>query len=993
MKTPPIWPGARATTARIAAFVGAYLLAAVLARLSQAGPQGLTAVRPASGLVLAVLALSARRRWPTWLAAVWLCNLAQGLLTGEPWPVTVAYATTDVVEGALAASLLVAAVGTPVTLARLREVLALVGVAVLGSNALTALLGAAITAAWLGTPFWRAWFCWLISTGVGMLLVAPLILAWQDGLSRLRAERRHHALEALGLLASLAVAGVFVFHGAGLTGFREGSLPYLTFPWLMWAALRTGPFFATLASAVIASLAVGYTVHGAGPFAAAAFTVQGQVLSAQAFVSIAVLSSLLPAAVVAERRRAQEGLERSNRLYAVLSATSQAVVRLGDPADLLAEVCRIATGTGVFKLAWIGRLEGDGGALHVVAAEGPGSAYLDAPSFPIDVPARRGPTGTAVRENRLVVFNDLQAVVTDGAWRGEALSAGLRAVACVPLCVHGRVRGVFALYTAEPGFFDRAEVQLLEELGASISFGLEAVEREELRIAAEDASANAYRRFRAIFEHANDAIILLDRHRVVDCNPRAEALFGLTRPGLLDAAPAALAPAEQADGRSSGEAFDDRVRTALAGEAQYFAWTVLRADGTTVDVEVGLSAVELDGRPMLVAMVRDITDRQRLEGELREAQKMEAVGRLAGGIAHDFNNLLQVITGFAGLALEGLPRTDPSYEPFREIAGAAHRATELTGRLLTFSRKQPTAPILLDLNAAIADMESMLRRLIGEDIEIHTVPAAGLGRVRVDPNLVSQVLLNLAANARDAMPHGGALTVRTVSADIGESDARKHVELTPGRYAVIIVSDTGAGMSDEVQARIFEPFFTTKPRGKGTGLGLSTVYGVVRQSGGHVRCTSKVGVGTTFEIYLPTVQEALEGGELAEGGDLRYRGSETILLVEDEGQVRRLARQILERFGYHVLEAASGQQAVAIAGSYPAPIHLLLTDVIMPGMAGPQVAAQVRTVRADAKVLFMSGYTDDALVSHGMLDQRSVVLQKPFSPAALGARVREVLES
>jgi signal transduction histidine kinase/integral membrane sensor domain MASE1 len=864
--------GALATSFRVAAFVVAYLLATQLAQLSQAGPESLTAIWPPSGLVLAVLALAEYRRWPLWLSVTWLTNLAQAVVIGGLSPMIAAgYSTTDVCEGALAAWLLIRTVGRPLTLGRLKEVVALVGVAAIGSNMVTGLLGAAVTVTWIPVGFGRAWFTWCLSNGVGMLQVAPLILAWR-GIRRPTTRDLGSLTEAGILLASLAFVGSLVFSGDALASSWAGSLPYVTFPWLMWAALRTGPFVATLASGVVSALAVGYTAAGIGPFALASLSVAKQVLAVQLFVGVAVLSSLVPAAVVAERRRAERHARRLNRLYALLSETSQAVVKTRDRAAMLSGVCRIATTSAPFLLAWVGRLSPSGTDLVVEASDGPGRGYVAAGVIPIDpVQERRGPNGRAVRDDRLVVFNDLREMDADAGWRRDALAEGFRSGATVPLHVDGRVWGVFALYAAERGFFDPAEARLLEELGAVISFGLESIERESQRAAVQEASSS-------------------------------------------------------------------------------------------------------------------------LERQLRQAQKMEAIGRMAGGIAHDFNNLLQVIKGFADLALDDVTESDPSRGPLQEIQKAAGRARELTSRLLLFSRKQVTSPEVIDLNQAIREMEAMLRRVIGEDVAMVTEFDGRLGPVRADPGQVEQVVINLVVNSRDAMPHGGRLTIVTRNLVVDGRDPHRPADLKPGRYAVLSVRDTGTGMSEAVQSRVFEPFFTTKARGKGTGLGLATVYGVVSQSGGHVTFASREGAGTTFDIHLPVVEDAGDAASVVPASGPR-RGTETLLVVEDEDQVRTIARSVLERLGYSVLDAPGGEQALAIARDYPKPIDLLLTDVIMPGHTGPQVAHRVKELRPLIKVLYMSGYTDDALSPHGVLDAGQVLVQKPFSAELLSIKVRQVLES
>ena len=384
------------------------------------------------------------------------------------------------------------------------------------------------------------------------------------------------------------------------------------------------------------------------------------------------------------------------------------------------------------------------------------------------------------------------------------------------------------------------------------------------------------------------------------------------------------------------------------------------------------------------------------EERFRQAQKMEAVGRLAGGVAHDFNNLLMVMRGYGELLLNRLDANDPLRRNAEEIQKAAERATALTQQLLAFSRKQVLQPKVLDLNAVVTEVEKLLRRLIGEDIELAAVLDLALGRVKADPGQMEQIILNLAVNARDAMPRGGRLTLKTanVTLDQAYAYARQHVGAAPGPYVLLAVSDTGIGMDAETRSHIFEPFFTTKGAGKGTGLGLSTVYGIVKQSGGTLWVESAPGRGTTFEIYLPLVEEVAAGGELHPALPAPTPGgTETILVVEDEMSVRKLAAEFLGSNGYTVLEAQDGGEALQVCEEHRAPIHLLLTDVVMPGMSGWELAERLAGARPEMKVTYMSGYTDDAIVQHGVLEEGTAFLQKPFSLDALARTVREVLEA
>jgi two-component system, cell cycle sensor histidine kinase and response regulator CckA len=372
---------------------------------------------------------------------------------------------------------------------------------------------------------------------------------------------------------------------------------------------------------------------------------------------------------------------------------------------------------------------------------------------------------------------------------------------------------------------------------------------------------------------------------------------------------------------------------------------------------------------------------------------MEAVGKLAGGVAHDFNNLLTVINGQTDLSMRRLDQDDPIHRRLEAIKGAGEQAASLTRQLLAFSRKQVLQPKVLDLNKVIFETNKILQRLIGEDIDLLVGLGPELGKVKADPSQIEQVLMNLSVNARDAMPQGGKLTIETNNVFIDEEYASHHFSVRPGRYVVLAVSDTGCGMDEATQSHIFDPFFTTKEVGKGTGLGLSTVYGIIKQSGGNIWVYSEVGRGTTFKIYLPCVDSLIAEPKISAEVTNLQKGTETVLLVEDEERVRDMTKEILQESGYQVLEAKHGQDALLVADRHSGTIHLMLSDVVMPQMSGRELAERLAPLHKDMKVLYMSGYTDDAIVHHGVLDEGMSFIEKPFTPNALARKVRELLNS
>jgi PAS domain S-box-containing protein len=546
----------------------------------------------------------------------------------------------------------------------------------------------------------------------------------------------------------------------------------------------------------------------------------------------------------------------------------------------------------------------------------------------------------------------------------------------------------------------RQKVAKLEELAAN---------QQRLETALKESEE----RFRQWSEATFEGVVIHDRRQILDANLKMAEAFGyqlseFIGQNILDL----IAPKSR----------DLVLKNIVTEYPDAYEAIGLRKGGMTFPLEIRSRPIPYRGRMVTVSVIRDITAqkqvktayrqaviyaqelraeiterkraeeiRTQLEQQLLHLQKLEAVGQLAGGVAHDFNNLLTAILGYAGMALAALPADHPASSDIQGIQNTVQRAANLTRQLLAFARRQIINPQIVNLNDIVLNINNMLTRLIGEDIKLTTTLAPDLAPVKADPGQLEQVLVNLAVNARDAMPNGGELIIETANVTLDHQFARRHLEVTPGEYILLAVTDTGTGMTEEVKARLFEPFFTTKEVGKGTGLGLATCFGIVKQSGGHIRAYSELGEGTTFKIYLPRVGGVASQLPKSEPLDLLAQGSETILLAEDEGAVRDLAARALRQQGYTVLEAATGQEALRMA-QLEKEIHLLVTDMIMPKMGGTELADRLKAARPQLKVVFMSGYTDSKIIRYGLPELGISFLQKPFSAQRLIRKVRDILD-
>jgi PAS domain S-box-containing protein len=919
------------TLTRVVILTAFYFVGGLLGKESSFMSGNVTLVWPPSGIALAAILLFGYRFWPGVAAGAILFTVLKGTPFGF---FTITTALGNTMGALVCAFLLERFIKFRAPLERVRDVTGFVLFAcVLGTtvNAAFNVVGLC----YAGQVSWDAMFPsllqWWVPNAMGALVVAPAIMAWG---SRASITWRPRLMAEAALCAAGLVAGTLVsFNSWFVNGIENYPLAYLPYPFLVWGALRFGQRGATTGTLLVATLAISQLLHGRGPFQTG--VEQESLMLIGCYIGILAVTNMFLAAAAVEREQAVNATIASEKRYRAI---------IEDQTDL---ICRFKPdGTILFVNYAYCRF-------HAKRREELiGTNFF--PSMPEqdrDIPL--GHFGSLTPEQAVLSY-DNKVSLADGQFVWQQCS-------------------IRALFDERGGIFEFQAV--MQDI----------TRRKE----SEEAMRFGEERLRAILHSMVDGVVVVDEHgAITSCNPAAEKIFGRNSKEVVHRALRNFfSPEDQA-------LYNDYLSQYLhQSEPKIIEVTALRHDGTSLPIDLAASQISRTGGQMLIVVVRDISGRKRLEEQFRQSQKMEAIGRLAGGIAHDFNNLMQAILGYSNLLNQRLAPGDPQRETVDQIEKSADRATALTRQLLAFSRKQVLQPKLLALNTVVAEMNKLLRRLIGEVIHLEIRLGNPTAHVRADPGQLEQVILNLSINARDAMPKGGTLFIETTTVELDGSEHGFSGPFKPGSYASIRITDTGSGMAPEVQAHLFEPFFTTKELGKGTGLGLSIVYGIVKQSGGEITVNSEVGRGTTFQIFLPRCEAEVSKAEAERLAAPNTAGTETILLVEDEELVRLMLVEVLKSEGYQVLEAGHGVEALAMAARHEGPIHLLITDMLMPELNGWELASRLVEVRRNLPVLYMSGYTDDEATSYGKLENIGDFLQKPFRPDALLLKARQILDA
>jgi PAS domain S-box-containing protein len=936
-----------------------------------------------SGIYLAALLLAPVRTWWVFIGTTYVANAAVNIVHGLPVWLTVLYCTVNTLEPVVGAVLLQWRERRGVRRGSFTWYVTLVAVVCAVTAFVSAPIGSLFTSIAFDQPFVLTWLAWSSRNTIGALVVVPFAVAWATGKAQPSGVSLRRALEATAIFGGLVVS-IYVVFAMDSEHFGLGR-GFLVLPFTLAAALRLGTRGATSAGLVLALGAAFLSVSriATDPLTPEALALNISAL--QGYLAVHILTALAAATALAALRSSEQRLAQLSRCHAFVGRVAEAVVRIHEQEPLLREACRLAVRAPQVSVACaviLDRAEG----LRIVASrrsEDGESQEVDlAPSLmPLDLRA-------LFVDHQPYVSDDLESdPLLEPLHQGTACP-GCRALLAIPLHTAEGWRGVFMMFAFDPTVFVPESVEILARAGADLSLALAAMDREAARRHAEDE----HQRLVGLIEHSTELVALTtDDWRVTYLNPAGARLVGLTPEqareiNILDFV--------RHDLRTD---FEQHVAINLAASGSWRGTLHLQTE-PEIEIEGAVFVPGfVPGKPpsAIAVVMRDVTEQHRLETQQAQADKMEAVGRLAGGVAHDFNNLLTVINGNAQLALLVATEGAPVNAALSEIMEAGKRAAVLTRQLLTFSRRQVVAPQPTELNGIVRGVERLLRRLIREDIVFATDLSSDTGLVDVDSGQFEHLIVNLTVNARDAMAFGGSLTIATRRVTLDAVSARSKGLAQGGDYAVLAVTDTGEGMSKKTQEHIFEPFFTTKPRGKGTGLGLATVFGIVQECHGAIEVASEIGAGTRFTVYLPRLQEAVvQTSTTAQSSSLSALpgGHETILCVEDDAQVRDIVFETATCLGYRVLLAENGRDARKVSRAHDGPIDLLMTDVIMPEMNGRQVAEHLVAERPGLKVLYMSGYSDEVLSNQGVLEPGFTLLGKPFSVEQLAHGLRSLLD-
>ena len=887
-------------------------------------------VWPPAGIALSAILLFGARYWPGVFAGALLFSVVNGL---PGLGLALGTALGNTIGALVCAYLLERFVQFDARMERVRDIAGLVGFACLMGTTVNAASNA-VSLGFAGRIAWEDLFNvvveWWVPNAMAVLIVTPLILAWG---TRASLEWDHSLCVEAGVCGLGLTCGTLIsFNSWYVHGIESYPLAYLPYPFMVWASLRFGLRGATTGSFLVSAVAINALLHGRGPFVA---PVERESLNLiGSYLGVVSITNLLLAAVASERRQAERRLEASERRYRGVVEDQTELVWRFRPDGALTFV------NDAYCRFYQKQRE------ELLGSNAMDSLSIEDREIPLSYFATLTPQAPVVSYDHRVSQEGGASV-----WHQCSVRAMFDA--------HGRI----------------------------VEYQTVASDITRLK-QTEEAIRDAEQRLRAVLDGMVDGVVVVDgAGLVVGFNPAAEWILGHRASRVLGR------PVREAFGPRQWLVYEDYVQNRMRSEHNRIVETCAeRPDGIELPVDMAITEVTQGGLPLLVVVVRDIFDRKKLEEQFRQSQKMEAVGRLAGGIAHDFNNLMQAIIGYTTLLLRRTGADDPQRNTILQIEESATRAASLTGQLLAFSRKQVVQPKVLSLPVVVADMHRLLQRLIGENIRLVNKPSAQPVFVKADPGQLSQVIMNLAINARDAMASEGTLTIETGFVNLEDRLDGFSDDFRPGPYALLSVSDTGCGMSEEVKSHLFEPFFTTKEVGKGTGLGLSIVYGAVKQSGGQIVVVSEVGAGTEFRIYLPREEHAEEPERVLEAVPQGSHGAGgTVLLVEDEELVRTMLAEVLREDGYHVLEASHGDEALRVAAAHTDGIDLLVTDLTMPHMGGRELAERLRGARAELLVLFVSGYAEARLGQLEGKAGRSHFLPKPFRPEIFLAKVREML--